>query len=235
MNVQYESIREHSSQNYLPCIISPWYVSTGATLFCFCAPSPPSPNRFSGAWTLWNKSLDLNLCVASDALTGTSQGCRWHFLCLRTGQFQEENITRFAFTLWCDWEPSQNEFSFGTNLRNSQTNYTTVKSNWFLLATVLFSTTARVCLFSVTQRPVLNVLDARQKFFSPVSWNYCVFFRPQSGYLYITVIYNISISLALYALFLFYFATKELLRSYDPVLKFLTVKSVIFLSFWQGE
>jgi hypothetical protein len=59
-------------------------------------------------------------------------------------------------------------------------------------------------------------------------------FSPQSGYLYITIIYNISISLALYALFLFYYATKELLSSYDPVLKFLTVKSVIFLSFWQG-
>lgn len=32
------------------------------------------------------------------------------------------------------------------------------------------------------------------------------------GYLYVTLIYNISITLALYALFLFYFATKELLR-----------------------
>ncbi len=55
------------------------------------------------------------------------------------------------------------------------------------------------------------------------------------GYLYITIVYNISISLALYALFLFYNATKEMLRPYDPVLKFFTVKSVIFLSFWQGK
>jgi len=54
------------------------------------------------------------------------------------------------------------------------------------------------------------------------------------GFLYSTIIYNISISVALYALFLFYFATKDLLRPYDPVLKFFTVKSVIFLSFWQG-
>jgi hypothetical protein len=52
---------------------------------------------------------------------------------------------------------------------------------------------------------------------------------------YITLIYNVSISLALYALFLFYFATKDLLKPFDPVLKFFTVKSVIFLSFWQGE
>lgn len=56
-----------------------------------------------------------------------------------------------------------------------------------------------------------------------------------SGYLYVTIIYNISVSLALYALFLFYFATRELLSPYSPVLKFFMVKSFIFLSFWQGE
>lgn len=55
-----------------------------------------------------------------------------------------------------------------------------------------------------------------------------------SGYLYITLVYNISVSLALYALFLFYFATRELLQPFEPVLKFFTIKAVIFLSFWQG-
>jgi len=55
-----------------------------------------------------------------------------------------------------------------------------------------------------------------------------------SAYLYIAIIYNISISLALYALFMFYCATKEQLQPFDPVLKFLTVKSVVFLSYWQG-
>ncbi|CAG0893079.1 unnamed protein product [Darwinula stevensoni] len=56
----------------------------------------------------------------------------------------------------------------------------------------------------------------------------------KGGYLYIIIIYNISVSLALYGLFLFYFATREMLSPYEPVLKFFTVKSVIFLSFWQG-
>ncbi len=59
-------------------------------------------------------------------------------------------------------------------------------------------------------------------------------FRPDGGYLYITLINNFSISLALYALFLFYFATKSMLKPYNPVIKFLTIKSVIFLTFWQG-
>ena len=56
-----------------------------------------------------------------------------------------------------------------------------------------------------------------------------------SGYLYVTIVYNISVSLSLYALFLFYFATRDLLVPYSPVLKFFMVKSVIFLSFWQGK
>uniref|UniRef100_A0A4W6BJE0 Transmembrane protein 184B n=1 Tax=Lates calcarifer TaxID=8187 RepID=A0A4W6BJE0_LATCA len=59
-------------------------------------------------------------------------------------------------------------------------------------------------------------------------------FNVASGYLYITIIYNISVSLSLYALFLFYFSTRELLSPYSPMLKFFMVKSVIFLSFWQG-
>ncbi|XP_067406966.1 transmembrane protein 184A [Emydura macquarii macquarii] len=59
-------------------------------------------------------------------------------------------------------------------------------------------------------------------------------FNIHSGYLYITIIYNFSVSVALYALFLFYFATVELLRPFEPVLKFLTIKAIIFLSFWQG-
>jgi hypothetical protein len=58
---------------------------------------------------------------------------------------------------------------------------------------------------------------------------------PNGGYLYITMIYNVSVSLALYGLFLFYFATKDLLTPFDPVLKFSTIKAVIFLSFWQGK
>ncbi|XP_038276570.1 transmembrane protein 184A [Dermochelys coriacea] len=59
-------------------------------------------------------------------------------------------------------------------------------------------------------------------------------FNIHSGYLYITIIYNFSVSMALYALFLFYFATLELLRPFEPVLKFLTIKAIVFLSFWQG-
>lgn len=55
-----------------------------------------------------------------------------------------------------------------------------------------------------------------------------------SSYLCINMIYNISVSLALYGLILFYQATKDLLAPYEPVWKFLSIKSIIFMSFWQG-
>ncbi|KAG9511296.1 Transmembrane protein [Fragariocoptes setiger] len=55
-----------------------------------------------------------------------------------------------------------------------------------------------------------------------------------NSYIYITMVYNISVTLALYGLLMFYQATKHMLAPYDPVWKFLTVKSIIFLSFWQG-
>lgn len=59
-------------------------------------------------------------------------------------------------------------------------------------------------------------------------------FSIHSGYLYVTLTYSVSASLALYALVLFYFTTRELLQPFEPVLKFLTIKAIIFLSFWQG-
>lgn len=52
--------------------------------------------------------------------------------------------------------------------------------------------------------------------------------------LILTVVYNISYSLALYGLWLFYLATKHILKTFNPVLKFFAVKSVVFLTFWQS-
>ncbi len=45
---------------------------------------------------------------------------------------------------------------------------------------------------------------------------------------------NVSIWLALYGLVMFYHAAHELLEPYDPLPKFISVKAVVFFSFWQG-
>ena len=58
-------------------------------------------------------------------------------------------------------------------------------------------------------------------------------FSANQGYLYVTIIYTISYSLALYALVLFYVACKDLLRPFKPVPKFIIIKSVVFLTYWQ--
>ncbi|GMF36982.1 unnamed protein product [Phytophthora lilii] len=53
--------------------------------------------------------------------------------------------------------------------------------------------------------------------------------------LVLVVVYNVSYSLALYGLWLFYLATRHILQPFNPVLKFFAVKSVVFLTFWQNS
>lgn len=55
-----------------------------------------------------------------------------------------------------------------------------------------------------------------------------------SGYGYIAVAMNVSIAYALYCLVKLYYATKDDLRDWNPVAKFLCIKGVIFFTFWQG-
>jgi len=55
-----------------------------------------------------------------------------------------------------------------------------------------------------------------------------------SGYIYCAVVTNMSVSISLYCLVLFYIATQEQLQIYKPFWKFVVVKSIIFFSFWQS-
>uniref|UniRef100_A0A7S2Z4H8 Uncharacterized protein n=1 Tax=Chloropicon laureae TaxID=464258 RepID=A0A7S2Z4H8_9CHLO len=59
-------------------------------------------------------------------------------------------------------------------------------------------------------------------------------YRVNRGYGYIVVIQTLSISVALYALVVFYLTTKKYLKPYRPVLKFALVKTIIFVTFWQA-
>ncbi|CAN1234865.1 Protein LAZ1 homolog 1 [Linum perenne] len=58
------------------------------------------------------------------------------------------------------------------------------------------------------------------------NWNY--------GYPYLAVVLNFSQSWALYCLVQFYSVTKDKLAAIKPLAKFLTFKSIIFLTWWQG-
>lgn len=56
----------------------------------------------------------------------------------------------------------------------------------------------------------------------------------EDGYLYIFILNNISFTLALYGLGMFFVATEELLEPFSPLPKFLCIKGVIFFCYWQG-
>ena len=57
--------------------------------------------------------------------------------------------------------------------------------------------------------------------------------KGDKAYPYIAFVYNLSYTVALYSLLLFYLGAHELLQPYKPLLKFVLVKAVIFLTFWQ--
>ncbi|KAI5982405.1 DUF300-domain-containing protein [Pisolithus albus] len=59
-------------------------------------------------------------------------------------------------------------------------------------------------------------------------------FRARSGYLYVSIIYNTSICLALWCLAVFWMCVNADLKPFRPVPKFLCVKGILFFSFWQS-
>ncbi|RMX66234.1 hypothetical protein DD238_004207 [Peronospora effusa] len=59
-------------------------------------------------------------------------------------------------------------------------------------------------------------------------------FSVKNGYLYTSFVVNASITYAFYYLVLFYLALGTQLAAYNPVPKFLCIKVVLFLSFWQS-
>eukprot|EP00516_Mucochytrium_quahogii_P001864 CAMPEP_0203760664 /NCGR_PEP_ID=MMETSP0098-20131031/13914_1 /ASSEMBLY_ACC=CAM_ASM_000208 /TAXON_ID=96639 /ORGANISM=" , Strain NY0313808BC1" /LENGTH=266 /DNA_ID=CAMNT_0050654335 /DNA_START=356 /DNA_END=1156 /DNA_ORIENTATION=+ len=59
-------------------------------------------------------------------------------------------------------------------------------------------------------------------------------FNPKDGYLYVSIINNLSVTLSLYCLVLFYVSCESILKPFRPLSKFLSVKSVVFFSYWQS-
>jgi len=56
----------------------------------------------------------------------------------------------------------------------------------------------------------------------------------KNGYLWLSLVNNISVSISLYSLVLFYMATEVKLKPFKPFFKFVCVKSILFFSYWQS-
>lgn len=88
------------------------------------------------------------------------------------------------------------------------------------------------CLRYVLVRPVVSIWAAILQIFD--LYGDGDLSNAHLGYVYALVINNVCVTIALYVIVLFEQAASELLHPYRPLLKFLSVKIVIFLAFWQS-
>eukprot|EP01116_Phalansterium_solitarium_P002463 TRINITY_DN1250_c1_g1_i1.p1 TRINITY_DN1250_c1_g1~~TRINITY_DN1250_c1_g1_i1.p1 ORF type:complete len:472 (+),score=154.94 TRINITY_DN1250_c1_g1_i1:24-1418(+) len=58
--------------------------------------------------------------------------------------------------------------------------------------------------------------------------------RPDRFYLYSTIVYNVGVSVSLYAIVLFETVVHEELHAYKPMLKFAVIKLIVAACYWQG-
>ena len=80
-------------------------------------------------------------------------------------------------------------------------------------------------------KPFLSVLIIILKLTNTYQEGY---FGLTSGYLWTGILYNISITISLYSLAMFWVCTNDDLAPFRPMPKFLCIKLIIFASYWQG-
>lgn len=80
-------------------------------------------------------------------------------------------------------------------------------------------------------KPVLSLAILIMKLTGTYQENYIGL---KSGYMWIGIIYNLSISMSLYSLALFWYCLFDDLKPFNPFPKFLCIKIIIFFSYWQG-
>eukprot|EP00760_Papus_ankaliazontas_P015606 PhM_4_TR16617/c0_g1_i1/m.20768 len=76
---------------------------------------------------------------------------------------------------------------------------------------------------------IVQFILSYEGLFDDSNWDFL-----NNGHIYIAVIRCVSVTFAFTALFYFYLATKKLLHHYHPTGKFIAIKLVVFLSFWQA-
>lgn len=80
-------------------------------------------------------------------------------------------------------------------------------------------------------KPILSVVTIIMKVTDTYQEGY---FGLTSGYLWTGILYNVSVSLSLYSLAMFWVCMSQDLQPFRPMPKFLCIKLIIFASYWQG-
>lgn len=102
---------------------------------------------------------------------------------------------------------------------------------WRVQPNELFFTVCKQGMLQyVLIRPIVSIWAALLEMFGAYGDGS---FAADMGYVYASIINNVCVMIALYIVVLFEQAASELLHPYRPILKFLSVKMVIFLAFWQ--
>ncbi len=79
-------------------------------------------------------------------------------------------------------------------------------------------------------RPVCTLATVGMQYYGV----YCLAsWMPWFGHVWMALIISTSVSVALYALLQFYWELRKELAPYSPILKFLAIKTTVFLTFWQ--
>jgi hypothetical protein len=80
-------------------------------------------------------------------------------------------------------------------------------------------------------KPILSVLTIILKLTGTYHEGYIAL---NSGYLWLGILYNLSVTLSLYSLAMFWVCMNQDLKPFRPMPKFLCIKLIIFASYWQG-
>jgi hypothetical protein len=91
----------------------------------------------------------------------------------------------------------------------------------------------KICILQYAiVRPVCTLVAVGLQYFGI----YCLeSWAPYFGHIYITLAISVSVTVAMYCVIQFYMPIQQELKPYSPILKFLAVKSVVFLTFWQDS
>ncbi|KAL4303225.1 hypothetical protein GQ457_10G023580 [Hibiscus cannabinus] len=93
----------------------------------------------------------------------------------------------------------------------------------------------QVVKFGIVQYMIIKILTALLAVILEAFGVYCEGeFSKGCGYPYMAVVLNFSQTWAFYCLLQFYTVTKEELAPIKPLAKFMTFKSIVFLTWWQG-